>query len=874
MSLLAMGMAITGTQAFAQSTGTLDFDKEIVVTGTHDNARRGIDGLVIPDTSKAKLELNQAFIEHQVPGQSINDIINYLPGVSFQNNDPYGGAGGTLTIRGFDATRISETFDGVTLNDDGNYALYAQELLDTEVIDKVTVNLGTTDVDSPTSSASGSTVNFISHMPTDKTHAKLVASGGTDHYYRVFGMIDTGTFGPWGTKAWFSASKTQNDSPFNNYGHIRKHEFNGRIYQPLSKPGDFISLAGFYVVLRNNFSGSVPLSNTALAADSGSGLTSFPATTGPGSYYNYSGCTTATGTKGVADSANSCGSAFDYRYNPANLLNLRAAMKLTLTDKLTFTFDPSYQFTKANGGGTANAYESGCYLVSGKCTTASATSIPSGTPLYGYVNGSYYLGKDLNGDGDSIDSVRMLVPSQTKTHRVALTTSLRYDAAPSQTLRVAYAFARSDITQSGEMTPIGSDGGALNVWAVNNPISDTGGSLIQKRDTDSIATMHQVSGEYRGKFLDNRLTVTAGLRVPFLQRQLTNYCFTRNAGGGVSCAFGDSAAAYQAAFPYSIGSSGSPSGSALPQTRKYSYSAVLPNAGLTFVLPVGETFFNYSKGYSAPQTTALYQSFYFQQGTPGVEAQPEKTDNFDLGWRINDRKVTAQVDLWYTHFSNRLGTAYNPTEGTSIYSNLGSVKRYGIDANLAYNVNEHVTAMVFGSWLHSEIQSNVTAGSCSTTMVAIGVNGCTTVNQLAYYQTAGKFESGIPQYTVGGRLQGNYGPLLFGVQLKHTGARYVNDQNTPFLSSGNTGVTDGAVVYPAKTPEYTLVDIDVRMKLAALGLHNDSSYVQLNVSNLFNQHYVGGFSATTSPTQTFTGTLTNAQIGAPRAVIGTLVLGF
>lgn len=855
-SLAAIALSLTASQAFAQSTGTLDFDKEIIVTGKRDAAPKGINGLVIPDTSKAKGELNQAFIERQVPGQSINDIINYLPGVSFQNNDPYGGAGGTLTIRGFDASRISETFDGVTLNDDGNYALYAQELLDTEVIDKVTVNLGTTDVDSPTSSASGSTVNFISHMPTDKTHAKLVGSTGPDNYYRVFGMLDTGVFGPWGTKAWLSASKTQNDSPFNNYGHIRKHEFNGRIYQPLAHAGDFISLAGFYVVLRNNFSGSDALSNVPLGADTGTGFTAFPATTGAASFYTYQPCSVVQGTKGVADThPNSCGTAFEYRYNPANLMNIRGAMKLTLSDRLTFTFDPSYQFTKANGGGTTGAYESGCYLVSGVCQKAGASGAPAGTPLYGYINGSYYIGSDLNGDGDAIDRVTTLVPSETKTHRIAATTSLRYDVAPTQTVRLAYAFARSDITQTGEMGFIGADGGTINVYPTNAPIADAAGSLIEKRDTESIAMLNQVSGEYRGKFFENHLTVTLGLRAPFLHRELTNFCFTRNAGGSVSCVFGASQAAYAAAFPYALSSAGVPSGSAAPQTRTYNYQAVLPNAGLTYVLPVGQVFANYSKGFSAPQTTALYQSFYFPKGTAGAEPGPEKTDNFDLGWRIADRAITAQVDLWYTHFTNRLGQSFNPTENTSVYSNLGAVDRYGIDADIAYHISEHATAMLFGSALHSKIKDNVNSG--------VGT----------YLATAGKFESGVPEYTLGGRLQGEYGPVVFGLQAKHTGPRFVNDENVAFTSLGNTTVADGTVVYPAKTPAYTLVDFDIRMKLNAIGM-NEASYVQLNATNVFNEHYVGGFGGTTSVTQSLSGALTNAQVGAPRTVIATLVLGF
>src|SRR3546814_1534313 len=90
-----------------------------------------------------------------------------LPGVSFQNNDPFGSAGGTLTIRWFANSRISLTFDGVPLNDSGNYAIYSNQQLDPELIEQVNVNLGTTDVDSPTAAATGPTVNYRTMVPTE-----------------------------------------------------------------------------------------------------------------------------------------------------------------------------------------------------------------------------------------------------------------------------------------------------------------------------------------------------------------------------------------------------------------------------------------------------------------------------------------------------------------------------------------------------------------------------------------------------------------------------------------------------------------------------------------------------------------------------------
>jgi iron complex outermembrane receptor protein len=123
--LLCSTAVVMPTAAFAQSTGTQEFEKEtIVVTGTRTQA---VGGVQAPDTSKAKAVLTQEYIARQNPGQTVLDTINAVPGVSFQNNDAYGSSGGTLTIRGFSSDRISLTFDGIQLNDSGNYAIFSNQ---------------------------------------------------------------------------------------------------------------------------------------------------------------------------------------------------------------------------------------------------------------------------------------------------------------------------------------------------------------------------------------------------------------------------------------------------------------------------------------------------------------------------------------------------------------------------------------------------------------------------------------------------------------------------------------------------------------------------------------------------------------------------
>ena len=816
--------ALTAANAHAQSTGSIDFQKEeIVVTGVRGPA--DVAGVIVPDAPKARAVLTQEFIGRQVPGQTINEVINQLPGVSFQNNDPFGSAGGTLMIRGFDDSRISQTFDGVPLNDTGNYALYTNQQLDPELIDEVNVNLGTTDVDSPTAAASGSTVNYLTHVPTEDFHVRLQGSAGDYSYFRVFGMVDTGTFTPWGTRAFFSASHAENDNVFNHRGKIDKQQYNARIYQPLGSNGDFISIAGHYNQNRNNFFGSVPLRTDQL--DTTSVPNRFPVTKDE-RFYTIARCQTvapvfegATPGDPDPDAPNSCGSSFDERYNPSNTGNIRGASRFTLTDGLILTVDPSYQYVKANGGGTVNARE----------------GFFDGPVGVGYIGGAPYLGGiDLNGDGDVVDQVRVLAPSQTQTHRYGVIASLRYDISEQHTVRLAYTFDRGRHRQTGQVGLLQLNGEPFDVFPVNDPLEDATGSVLQKRDRLSYAILNQVSGEYRGEFLDDRLVVNLGVRAPFFKRELNNHCFTTSASGFVDCFGGNEAAdaAYAAANPTVQG----------PQRRVFKYDKVLPSAGMTFeFMPNANLFASFSQGIQVPGTDNLYNSFFFAPDEAQANPKPETTDNFDLGIRYNSSRIQALLAGWYTIYHDRLASAYDPEIDRTVYRNLGRVDKYGFDASIAYRPIDEVTLYAYGSYLHSKIKDNVALDATTEAL------------------TKGKRESAAPEYTFGGRAEVNLAFAQIGVQAKRTGPRYINDQNLPVIINGEQ-------VYGAKTPAYTLVDIDVRVPLEWAGL-NDRTYFQFNVTNLFDKLYVGGFDGTLVNTST-----TFVQIGSPRAFTGTLVIGF
>jgi iron complex outermembrane receptor protein len=828
-SAVALTICSFSSAAFAQSTGSVDFEDEVIVVSG--SRSQDVGGVQIPDTPKSKSVLTEEYIQRQNPGQTVLDTINAIPGVTFTNNDAYGSSGGSLNIRGFGGDRISLTFDGVPLNDTGNYAIYSNQQLDPELIEQVNVNLGSTDVDSPTASAVGGTVNYRTRRPNEDFSVRVGTSAGQFDFKRVFTSVDSGNLNASGSRFYVSASKATNDNPFNNYGKVDKQQYNASFFQPIGENGDFVQVSAHYNQNRNNFFGSVALREDT----TGNRVVPnrFPLTTDEREYNINFPCTTlVTARPGLADAATSCGSEFDRRFNPSNTGNVRIKSKFSLTDTLTLTVDPSFQSVKANGGGTVNARER---LEGGRT---------------GYIGGRPYFGSDLNGDADLLDEVAILAPSNTRTQRFGVIANLRYDMSDTQSIQVSYTFDRGRHRQTGETCLLNSGGTPEDVFC-NEGLKDAAGNVLQKRDRKSIATLHQASGRYNGKFMEEKLLLDIGVRLPFFTRDLTQNCFTTSASGFVDC-FGSNTlnASYAASFPTRQG----------PQNREFNYNKLLPNVGFTYKLVDNVSLFgSYAQGLSVPGTDPLYSSFFFVPGTAGVKPAPETTDSFDGGLRYRSGPVQAMVSGWFTKYNNRLQTVFDVETNVSIFTNIGKVDVYGLDASIAFQPVDFFNVYAFGSLNESEIKDNVKRSATQTVPLA------------------GKKLNDTPNYSFGVGSQVNLGPVSIGGVAKRTGGRYIYDTNLPVYVSApdyarlgtDSTYTAPAVVFGAKKPAYWLVNLDARVNLEFLGL-NDKTFFQLNVYNLFDELYVGSGGGATFQS----GSPGFAQIGAPRTVSGTINFQF
>lgn len=851
--------AMSATSAYAQSTGTVATEEEtttIVVTGTR--RADGVEGVGVPDTTKAKAVLTQELIEKQSPGQTILNAINLVPGVNFTQSDPYGSSGGNIRIRGFDGNRISLTFDGVPLNDTGNYAIFSNQQLDPELIEQVNVGLGVTDVDSPTASAAGGTVNYRTMIPRTTRGGRLSLSQGDHNFTRIFAQAESGAIGSLGTRGWVSASMAENDK-FKGPGEINKRQFNARLYQPIGSGNDFVSVSGHYNRNRNNFYRNPSINDLRTLLGVGEIIPTAEASArnpirvgyfgageemqafafenndvcarprpGPGAQVE---STTLTGTTAI------CTSYFNVRINPSNTGNIRGQSRFGITDALTLTIDPSFQYVLANGGGISVLSEN-------------SARARGGTPNA--------PGVDYNGDGDFADRIQFYTPNNTNTRRYGLTSSLIWDVSQQHRVRVAYTFDRGSHRQTGEWGYMEDNGNPESVFGGRNarPVLTADGFQIQQRDRKSIALLNQISGQYIGRFFDNKLRLEAGVRRPFFERDLDQRCYTevRGAAGFAYCT-SEPVSTLRIIGPNDPVPTTGATPYYAPFQTSYKFGKLLPNLGFTYRVagPVS-VFGSYAQGFSAPRTDNLYRA-------PRVEVDPEETDAFDLGARYTNNRVQAQATLWKIDYSNRIVSSFDPDLGISLDRNVGVVKSKGFDGSIAFRPLRGVSLLALASYIDSKLQDNVQFGrvtfnpTAPVTAPPVGLIFCegaapTAANPsvTTCVPTAGKMVAETPKWQFGGRGTVQLGPVGLGIQGKRVGARFATDAND------------------VKSKGYTLVDLDARVSAEPVGLRN--TYLQFNVSNVFDTFYFGNIS-----TQINASGNPSFAVGSPRTFMATLNFG-
>jgi iron complex outermembrane receptor protein len=785
---LATGLLLA-SGALAQSTGSATVD-ELVVTGS--SGPRSLEGIIEQTGPKTRTTIDQTYIAKQMPGQTIAASLNVVPGYNFTNNDAFGNSGGNIRLRSFDGARISLQWDGMQLNDSGNYAIFTNQVADSEIISSADVSQGSTDVDSPTASATGGAINFRTKVPDREMGGHINLQAGSLNYLRGFAEYDTGEIGPWGTRAFIAGSYTDYDK-FRGKGELKKTQFNARIYQPIRDNGDFFSVAFHYNKNRNNsYFNPTQAQYYAQGYKFDNDFSCTRPTPVAGTAQNEATQSTIVNSLGNIVNNTTCSSYYNTRINPSNTGNVRVQLKYHLLDNVILTFDPNFQYVLANGGGFSTISETDNRLKG----AAGPTSV----------------GRDLNGDGDTLDTVAEYSPNNTNTRRYGLNTSLIWDINESNHIRVAYSHDEAHHRQTSEWSPYDAQLNPLSVFAGKDghgpTVATNDGSFLRGRDRYSVATLNQFAAEYFGRFMDDKIEVRAGLRAPYFKRELNQFCYSQNGSSNVLCTTQPIATTLANG---NVQFTGNTNQYIKPYSKTLKYDKLLPNVGATFRFDDHNSVYaTYTKGFSSPRTDNLYTVTRAPDGSlqnPGVE--PELTDTIDVGYRYSASNVQLTAAVFKTKFKNRIASSFDQVLTVFIDRNIGDADITGVDLGVVWQATDALSYTGTLSYLDSEVKSD------------------SPLSGGLFLPIKGKKIVETPEWQSFNRVQWDMTELITGgVQMKYVGKRYSTDVNDQVAKA------------------YTTWDADLRVKLPYWG--GDRVYLQANVTNLTDEKYFGSISTQTN----------------------------
>ena len=780
-SQLALAIAtLCVTPALWAQTATITDVGRIAVDSLPGGSNTGL--ITQEETPKARSSVSKAHLETLAPTSNPYQAIELLPGVNTFSYDATGMVGGGLRVRGFNSDQMGFTINGAPVNDSGNFAVYPMEYTDTENLCEIFVTQGSTDTEAPHVGASGGNIGMVSCPPADQYGFRLTQTVGQLNSYKTFARLDTGKFADGKAKFFISMSKAKADKFKGAGGADRNHLDLGVEYQP----SDALALSSSLVYNRavNNFFrlltkaqiaqygatldyGSTPPQH--LAPVNGTAQTE---TTPADGYYNYS-------------------------LNPFRNYLWTGKAEYKVNKDVSFSAEPYFWY--GFGGG------SGLYTLAESSLSSSAlTKLGRGI-------------SDINGDGDTLDTLMVYRSSVTETYRpgVTLKSNLRVD---NHNLLFGYWMERARHFQTQPYSRVDNAGNVASIW-LDDPsllLKRGDGTTVQGRNQLTISTASSASVQDSIKLMQDKLNLQLGLRSTSINRDFYNFANEGSSQGA----------------DYNINKT---------------YSKALPSVGVRYTLDTEQqVFFNVAANMKAPGNfsfQSLYKGVTFANGVPVTTAATlrdpvvdmETSTNLDLGYRFANDNWTFSGSVYYIDYKNRIASAWDGVALASIDYNVGDVTTKGFELEAGRKLDSNWS--LYGSLTYTDSK---VLNDCA----------CTFGSKVAE-PTSGKQMPDTPLWMSGIRLGYNSGNWFGNADVKYTSAAYT------------TLVNDDSV------DPVTLVNASVGYKFA------DSTFMKkpklmLNIINLFDQSYLrvnsGSGSNFTVRALGTGGSAPSLYVGAPRYV--------
>lgn len=742
--LLLAGTASVSA-AFAQSDADTPRPQDdgvrigtIVITGQGD--KLGAGQMLKEDATKARSTVTRAATEKDRATGNSYQALSLLPGVNTFNHDATGLFGGGISVRGFGADQLGVTINGVPVNDSGSYSVFPQEYSDQENLCIQTVAPGAPDVESPHIGSSGGSIGIISCDPEDKRRFRVSQTLGELNLSRTFVRADSGRFADGKAKVFASFSHTQADK-WKGPGEAKRDHVDAAFSLDINPNARIVGSVLYNTAVNNN------ILSVSLAQLKANGYNFDYSATFPGHATPVAG-------KANVDTAPSP-QFYKLSLNPFENAIASLSGSFRLSENTNLKVQPYFWYGYGTGGNQQRLQRENQFL------NAAGTALTAGV--------------DLNGDGDTLDSVIVANSSVTRTHRPGVTAEITHMWGAHQ-LKLGLWYERAEHRQTGPMVAVDSAGNPADQWLRDGQILRPDGKPFQSRDWLTVSPAYQLYAADTFSFDGDKGVLTVGLRTPHITRKFTN---------ASSEAGGTSLSAY---------------------TFEKSYSTLLPQLGLRYNFgKEHQVFANIGKNFRAPPNFAFAPTNGNITVTGGVPSlttpiEAETAIATDLGYRYQGKAFSASATVFNVDFTNRQSNAFDPNTLKNVYTNAGKSTKRGLEVEAG--------SSVFGGF----------SGYVSATLQEDKLKNDLQVANKIVLPTNGKSYTLTPKHMLGASVQYAAGPLYVRLKAKYTGKQWATLMNDE------------------EVPGYTLLDFDAGYKFADMGLLKNP-LVRLNISNLDNAKY-------------------------------------
>ncbi len=427
---------------------------------------------------KSTSTVSKDYILKQAPATSPFMLVQLLPGADVSEVDPWGLSGGHLSLRGLNETEMAFIWEGSPIADVGVYTTYPSEFADSENLDELTLQQGSSNIDTPTINGSGGLFTFHDRDPLDRFGGLADYGYGTYKFNREFARIDTGLIGNTGIKAFVSISN-QHDRAWRGSGVDDRLHLDWKFVKEWGQ-GNRVALVGAYQDAVQNSYTNPTLYQWGAFKES----------------FNYTGT--------YITPANPYGDTQYWRLNrnPYHNVELSGPSTFHITRDLELDVIPYMWHGYGNGTIGLTTYDTGNYLGAMAIPPSQSFNLPNADPSTGGAT-----------------TMLAFLDDQ---WRSGVTTKAYYQLGAHDRLYGGWWYEYSNDRDYETTSLVGLNGEPTSVWGDREIVKLSNGQAYLGQN---IRTITQINALFIGdtvNLLNNRLTFDAGFKEAMVNRDGTN----------------------------------------------------------------------------------------------------------------------------------------------------------------------------------------------------------------------------------------------------------------------------------------------------------------------------------------------------------------